>query len=201
MGRSGKPGRPRHDLCLMAEMRVLHFPSPSHIYYLPPQLLLSAAPVFVPSGINATARGGVLIKISESSYTIGDDGRLVIPADDLTEMGLTAGQDVFVAYVTDDGLANRYHELTVSSVSLSELDTTQQIAIPQQLLEQAGINSNAEVQIACIDGAIIITGDTPLTEDELSEVIGRLRAVNDLTEHFPSELDTEEGGGTGYGRF
>ena len=33
----------------MAEMRVLHFPSPSHIYYLPPQLLLSAAPVFVPS--------------------------------------------------------------------------------------------------------------------------------------------------------
>lgn len=100
-----------------------------------------------------------------------------------------------------NGNFNRaYHELTVSSVSLSELDTTQQIAIPQQLLEQAGINSNAEVQIACIDGAIIITGDTPLTEDELSEVIGRLRAVNDLTEHFPSELDTEEGG-TGYGRF
>ena len=73
----------------------------------------------------------------------------------------------------------------------------QQIAIPQQLLEQAGIDSNAEVQIACMDGAIIITGDTPLTEDELSEVVDRLRAVNDLTKHFPSELDTEEGG-TGY---
>lgn len=153
--------------------------------------------MFVPSDINTTVRGGILIKISESSYTIGDDGRLVIPADDLTEMGLTAGQDVFVAYITDDGLANRYHEFTVSSVSLSELDTTQQIAIPQQLLEQAGIDSNAEVQITCMDGSIIITGDTPLTEDELSEVVGRLRAVNDLTEHFPSESDTEEGG-TGY---
>lgn len=92
----------------------------------------------------------------------------MIPADDLTEMGLTAGQDVFVAYITDDGLANRYHEFTVSSVSLSELDTAQQIAIPQQLLEQAGIDSNAEVQITCMDGTIIITGDTPLTEDELS---------------------------------
>lgn len=124
---------------------------------------LTAAPVFVPSDINTTVRGGILIKISESSYTIGDDGRLVIPADDLTEMGLTAGQDVFVAYIADDGLANRYHEFTVSSVSLSELDTTQQIAIPQQLLEQAGIDSNAEVQITCMDGAIIITGDTPLT--------------------------------------
>ena len=144
--------------------------------------------MFVPSGINATARGGVLIKISESSYTIGDDGRLVIPADDLTEMGLTAGQDVFVAYITDDDLANRYHEFTVSSVSLSELDTTQQI------------DSNAEVQIACIDGAIIITGDTPLTEDELSEVVGRLRAVNDLAEHSANESDTEERG-TSYGSF
>ena len=61
----------------------------------------------MPSDINTIVRGGILIKISESSYTIGDDGRLVIPADDLTEMGLTAGQDVFVAYITDDGLANR----------------------------------------------------------------------------------------------
>ena len=77
------------------------------------------------------------------------------------------------------------------------MDTPQQIAIPQQLLEQAGIDSNAEVQIACMDGAIIITGDTPLTENEFSEVVDRLRAVNDLTKHFPSELDTEEGG-TGY---
>ena len=184
----------------MAETRVLRFLSPSHIYYLLPQLLLSAAPVFVPSEINTTARGGILIKISESSYTIGDDGRLVIPADDLTEMGLTAGQDEFVAYITDDDLANRYHEFTVSSVSLSELDTTQQIAIPQQLLEQAGIDSNAEVQIACMDGAIIITGDTPLTADELSEVVGRLRAVNDLAEHFANESDTEERG-TSYGSF
>jgi len=42
-----------------------------------------------------------------------------------------------------------------------------------------------------------LRGDTPLTEDEFSEVVDRLRAVNDLTKHFPSELDTEEGG-TGY---
>ena len=42
-----------------------------------------------------------------------------------------------------------------------------------------------------------LRGDTPLTENEFSEVVDRLRAVNDLTKHFPSELDTEEGG-TGY---
>lgn len=121
----------------------------------------------------------------------------MIPADDLTEMGLTAGRTCL---------------WRISPMMVSQTDTTssqfhrylflnwippQQIAIPQQLLEQAGIDSNAEVQIACMDGAIIITGDTPLTENEFSEVVDRLRAVNDLTKHFPSELDTEEGG-TGY---
>ena len=183
----------------MAETRVLHFLSlsPSHTYYLPPYYPFPQHPCLCHQISIQPQEEGYSLKFLKA---IGDDGRLAIPADDLTEMGLTAGQDVFVAYITDDGLANRYHEFTVSSVSLSELDTTQQIAIPQQLLEQAGIDSNAEVQIACIDGAIIITGDTPLTENELSEVVGRLRAVNDLTEHFPSELDTKEGG-TGYGHF
>ena len=38
---------------------------------------------------------------------------------------------------------------------------------------------------------------SPAFKAELQEVVDRLRAVNDLTKHFPSELDTEEGG-TGY---
>ena len=39
--------------------------------------------------------------------------------------------------------------------------------------------------------------NSPAFKAELQEVVDRLRAVNDLTKHFPSELDTEEGG-TGY---
>ena len=39
--------------------------------------------------------------------------------------------------------------------------------------------------------------NSPAFKAELQEVVDRLRAVNDLTQYFPSELDTEEGG-TGY---
>ena len=39
--------------------------------------------------------------------------------------------------------------------------------------------------------------NSPAFKAELQEVVDRLRAVNDLTKHFPSELDTEEGE-TGY---
>ena len=39
--------------------------------------------------------------------------------------------------------------------------------------------------------------NSPAFKAELQEVVDRLRTVNDLTKHFPSELDTEERG-TGY---
>ena len=134
------------------------------------------------------------IRISESSYTIGDEGRLVIPATDLAEMGLSPGQNVFVAYIADDDLANQYSEFTVSSVSLSEMDCSQRIAVPQPLLEEAGIDPDGEVQVICVEGAIIIAEDSALNEDELSEVVDRLRAANDRAQQFANEPDITEGG-------
>jgi hypothetical protein len=87
----------------------------------------------------------------------------VIPAVDLAEMGLSPGQNVFVAYIADDDLANQYSEFMVSSVSLSEMDCAQRIAVPQPLLEEAGIDPDGEVQVICIEGVIII-GVKPFRE-------------------------------------
>ncbi len=101
---------------------------------------------------------------------------------------------MFVAYIADDDLANQYSEFTVSSVSLSEMDCAQRIAVPQPLLEEAGIDPDGEVQVICIEGAIIIAEDSTLNEDELSEVVGRLRAANDLAQQFANEPDVTEGG-------
>lgn len=119
---------------------------------------------------------------------------MVIPASDLSEMGLIAGQNVFVAYIADSGLINQYQEFVVSATTLSELGVSQQITIPQLLLEQANIGPEAEVQVTCMEGAIIITGDTALSEIELKEVVDRLQAANDLSEYMGTEYDTAEGG-------
>ena len=118
----------------------------------------------------------------------------MIPAADLTEMGLSPGQNVFVAYIADDDFANQYSEFTVSSVSLSEMDCSQRIAVPQPLLEEAGIDPDGEVQVICAEGAIIIAEDSTLNEDELSEVVDRLRAANDRAQQFANEPDITEGG-------
>lgn len=119
---------------------------------------------------------------------------MVIPASDLSEMGLIAGQTVFVAYITDGGLINRYQEFVVSGTTLSALGVSPQIIIPQLLLERANIGPEAEVQVTCMEGAIIITGDTALSEIELKEVVDRLQAANDLSEYMGTEYDTAEGG-------
>lgn len=119
---------------------------------------------------------------------------MIIPTGDLSEMGLTAGQNVFVAYITDGELINQCQEFVVSAAPLSELGVSQQITIPQILLEQANIDPEAEVQVTCMEGAIIITGDTALSEIELKEVVDRLQAANDLSEYMGTEYDTAEGG-------
>lgn len=124
----------------------------------------------------------------------------MIPAADLAEMGLSPGQNVFVAYIADDDFANQYSEFTVSSVSLSEMDCSQRIAVPQPLLEEAGIDPDGEVQVICAEGAIIIAEDSTLNEDELSEVVDRLRAANDLAQQFANEPDVT-GGGTFHGSY
>ena len=119
---------------------------------------------------------------------------MIIPTGDLSEMGLTARQTVFVAYIADGELINQCQEFVVSATTLSELGVSQQITIPQLLLEQANIGPEAEVQIACIDGAIIIAGNTALSEIELKEVVDRLQAANDFSEYMGTEYDTAEGG-------
>lgn len=115
----------------------------------------------------------------------------MIPADDLAEMGLTAGQKVVVAYIADDGMVNRYEEFAISAVSLSELNDVQQISIPNALLQEAGIDPDCELQITCIEGAVIIAEDTSMNEEELYELIERLRTINSLA---PNQLCIEKGG-------
>ena len=117
----------------------------------------------------------------------------MIPAADLAEMGVSPGQNVFVAYIADDDLANQYSEFMVSSVSLSEMDCAQRIAVPQPLLEEAGIDPDGEVQVICAEGAIIIAEDSTLNEDELSEVVDRLQAANDFAQQLSNEPDITEG--------
>ena len=62
-------------------------------------------------------------------------------------MGLDIGDDVFVSFISNDQEANVYRELLIASASLQELDSApKSITIPDELMENAGIMPDADIQ-------------------------------------------------------
>lgn len=48
-------------------------------------------------------------------------------------------------------------------------------------MEEANIPSDADLQILCLDGCIVICQDSELNPDELASVLEQLQNVDDLT--------------------
>ena len=82
-------------------------------------------------------------------------------------MGLDIGGDVFVSFISNDQEANVYRELLIASASLQELDSApKSIAIPDELMENAGIMPDADIQIICGQGVILITAQASMSTSE-----------------------------------
>lgn len=105
-------------------------------------------------------------------------------------MELAAGQEVFIAYITENDLLNKYSEFLVSGTPLSCGDTSAHIAIPDQLLSEAGIAADGEVQIYCVNGAVIIVRADTLTFSELNGVINEIAVASKLVEQLPFNPDS-----------
>lgn len=66
-------------------------------------------------------------------------------------------------------------ELLIASASLQELDSApKSIAIPDELMENAGIMPDADIQIICGQGVILITAQASMSTSELREVLQSL---------------------------
>ncbi len=129
------------------------------------------------------------MQILEMTFTVDKRGGLKIPPPVLTRMGLAAGDHVRVAYLTHDGTANTFCELMLlpneADGSVPNEDST--IQIPMELMRQANIPQDADLQIACLNGCIVISRDTGLQPGELSAILESLQ----LAESFASELPGE----------
>lgn len=129
------------------------------------------------------------MQLFEVAYTVNRSGSLRIPQADIAKMGLCAGDHLRVAFLTNDGITNSYKEFLISSggvespVSDSK-DMSSYISIPSSLLEQADISPDADIQIVCADGAIIISRDT-LNSNELRDVLESLSYAENLVQQIP----------------
>lgn len=133
------------------------------------------------------------MKITETTYTVSKSGGLKIPSSALKEMGLTAGDHVRVAYLTSDGVRNDCREFLISGEALTEADEGEaKIGIPAELLAQANIPQDTDLQIVCCNGCIIITRDATMSTEDLAEVCAALRTTDEIIRQLPPELGTDD---------
>ncbi len=118
--------------------------------------------------------------ISEITFTIDSSGSLTIPETVLREMGLAPGSTVRIAYLTQDGQQNSFQEFLLSADPLDNLSDDRQLHVPNHLLEQSHIPVDADLQIVCIEGCIIICRDPTLNPDELASVLEHLQIADEL---------------------
>lgn len=126
--------------------------------------------------------------ISELKSRIRADGDLIISADIIADMGLKPGDMVHVAYISKDGISNDHKEFLLSKSGIAEMeDEAPSFQIPAELLEQAGIPCDSDLQIACFDGLIIICKASDLSLDDLEEILARMQKARAFAEHYGYE--------------
>lgn len=128
------------------------------------------------------------MKIIEEQFHVDRDGKLVIPAAVLGSMNIFPGDSVFVAFISDDGVTNYYHEFAVSGEPFDAMTPQSHLAIPDELLEKANIPSDGEVQIICADGAIILAQANALSVEELQAILSDLTRAGDITAQLPCDV-------------
>lgn len=125
--------------------------------------------------------------ISELESAIGPDGALVIPAAEIEQMGLRPNDSVYVAYIADDTLRNQFREFLVLPTPMEETGEPAQISIPEELLRNANIPKDADVQIVCVDGAVILCRESALYSDDFAQVLQSLDIAVDLAGRLPQD--------------
>ena len=72
----------------------------------------------------------------------------------------------------------------------SQNNEEQRIAIPNQLLQQANIPEDADIQVICLDGILVIACDPGMNQDELADVLDSLWSANDIITRLPPDPET-----------
>lgn len=127
------------------------------------------------------------MKILEITFTVDNGGSLRIPSRTLREMGVAPGDHVRVAYLTDNGERNTFKEFLLTPEGVEYCEEPQQLVIPVPLLQQAGIPENADVQIVCLNGALVIMQETALSQTELLSVLDGLLTAAELVSELPAD--------------
>ncbi len=97
-----------------------------------------------------------MLQLVDLRLQLDEKGRIAIPVDALSRMDIHTGDEVNLLYVADseESLQNPSKEFILTKAGKSEQELS--IQLPRELLEEAGIPVDADIDIVCMDQKIMI---------------------------------------------
>lgn len=131
------------------------------------------------------------MKIIEIDCTADKGGGLKIPCFVLNDMGINAGDHIRLAYLSEKGEINTFHEFFLSPNGLASIHSdsdAQSIRVPDELMSKAGISENADVQILCSRQMIIIYQSGGVLRDDLEIIRNNLQNATETMSSLVSQI-------------
>lgn len=108
----------------------------------------------------------------------------------LRGLPLSPADPVCLAYLTREGVKNDYQEFLLSPKSIEAGEDEEKLLIPSPLLEQANLSPGEDIQILCLDRAIVLSGTSTLDRDDLEAVLQQIQAAQELAFSLPEEASS-----------
>lgn len=119
---------------------------------------------------------------------VDENGELKVPTDLIQEMGLRAGDPAYLVYLAGSGEPELRQEFWLSPSSLEQpVLEESKIMLPTSLLEQANLSPGQDIQILCLDGGIVLCGESSLDKNELKYLLEQLQTATELASALPDE--------------
>ena len=125
------------------------------------------------------------MKIREVFLQVSENGDLHIPPELIQEMGLSPADPVCLAYLTRAGVKNDYQEFLLSPEYIEAGEDAEKLLIPSPLLEQANLSPGEDIQILCLDRAIVLCETSTLYRHDLDAILQQLRTAQELSFSLP----------------
>ena len=116
-----------------------------------------------------------MLQLVEMTGKVNEKGCIEIPVAALIQMGIVTGQEINLIYISEEGsLLNPSREFILSKANENPLgsllkDENVEFRLPPELLSDANIPLDADVDIICTDRKIVIVPSEDVDEPELPE--------------------------------
>lgn len=136
------------------------------------------------------------MKVIEVGCTVNQRGILKMPRTMLQDMGIGSGDRVRIAYLSNDNAENLFQEFFVLPEGLEDdtpEDHAQMITLSNELLNAAKIPTDANIQIVCFEGVIILYKIPGMQMEGLETALKRLGIASEtLKQLVLQENDTDD---------